>query len=259
MKSRHYIQVLPALLALAFLTEVLHAQDSTVIWTQRTAQTISKGKIRWALFQSSAYGLTPRMELDIHPLLFFEYPHAKLRIAYSKKKDILIASEHGFRYPTPFLKLLKRKGTGGFISPQFRIPFLLAIYNGFIASRPLGNKTMVSAKAGFEFALKSSTLDRNSSIDLPLIYPRLAPFYDDFMLETGLDITGPIYKSIGYDIQTDQFFSFKTNERLFLEHGIFATYTKRMKLRVEAGIKLCYGRYPFGSQWHLLPALDFQF
>jgi len=37
--------------------------------------------------------------------------------------------------------------------------------------------------------------------------------------------------------------------------GIFWNIVKSAKLGVTA--KLCYGKYPFGTQWHLLPYLDF--
>jgi hypothetical protein len=51
-----------------------------------------------------------------------------------------------------------------------------------------------------------------------------------------------------------------TPENYFLENkGVLVYTSKKESLRVEAGYKLCFGKYPYGPQWHLLPVIDLIF
>ncbi len=242
-----------------FFSGTISAQDSTHFWTNRTAFTMSSQQVRWALFQSSAYGINDCIEISAHPLLFFIMPHAKIKIKIREVNRVYFASEHAFEFPTLFLNSLRNKGAGGFISPQFTIPVMFSFYNGIVLSKPFSEKLLMSAKTGVDFSINRKGLDRNSTIDLPVIFPRMSVYYNQFIINTGFDICGKIYKSLGYYIATDQYFAFRTQQNFFIENNLLFTLTRKDRIRFEFGTKLCYGRYPFGNQWHLLPVINVQF
>jgi len=48
-------------------------------------------------------------------------------------------------------------------------------------------------------------------------------------------------------------------EKMAFEHKGLLSWQKSHRFQFCLGYKLCYGQYPFGSQWHLLgPLLDLQ-
>jgi hypothetical protein len=238
------------------------AQDTLRLnhWTGGTAMNLSSHRWELGLLSTSAYGINNRLELSAHPLAFFLVPQAKIKIGWANLKGIRIASEHGIYCPTPFLRLVAAKGTGGLISPEFDIPFMVAITNRLLISVPVARFSLFTFSSGITFALKAGYLDPRSTIDLPLIYPRLAVFYSQPEFDLSAGYRGRIYKWLGWDFRVTNYILANTEENYFMENkGVLVYTSKKSTLRVEGGYKLCFGKYPAGPQWHLLPAVDVVF
>ncbi len=225
-------------------------------WTNGTAYTVSKHRAEIGVFTVSRYGLTDDLELSTRPLLFFVAPQFKLKKSWGEHSGFQMATEHGILYPTPLLRLLARKGIAGLISDEFAIPQMVAIDNRFLIScRPVGNTTL-SAHAGITFAIKSGKLDPASTIDLPVIYPRLAVFYSQPEVDLGVDFQGNFSTRFRYIFNIENYILPQTTRNYFFENNGILTYTpKKQSMRLEGGYKLCYGKYPSGNQWHLLPKI----
>jgi hypothetical protein len=245
-----------------FIFNGLFSQDSLTknYWTDGTACTIPKKRWELGLFTASRYGINNNLELSTHPLMFFLMPQVKIKVGWGEYSGFRLATEHGIFYPTVFMRLVTRKGTGGLISPEFTIPQMFAISNRFLVSfRPFKN-AVLTGHAGIAFSIKFGPLDKRSTIDLPVIYPRLAVFYNQPEFDVGIDFRGKFVPCFGWLFNVENFIVCGTPENYFLENkGVLAYTSKKESLRVEAGYKLCFGKYPAAPQWHLLPVIDLIF
>ncbi|MCX6230587.1 MAG: hypothetical protein NTZ33_03490 [Bacteroidetes bacterium] len=240
----------------------LNAQDSLWFrcWTGGTAFTMPKHRIEMNFFDESAYGLTNSIEISSNLPMGLLMPQFSIKKYWLNVQGLSIASKHGIFYPSPFLRTVAREGIGGLISPEFDIPQMIAISNQIILSYSPFKKSIFSGFAGFKFALKSSTLDERTTIDLPYIYPRLAVFYSQPEIDAGIDFRGSIIKWMGWQFNTTTFLFMNTTENYFQETNLSLTYTsKKQKFKFIGGSKLCYGKYVPGPQWHLLPMFSFAF
>lgn len=240
----------------------LFAQDTLVkdYWTDATAYNIPKHRWELGLFTLSRYGLAKNLELSAHPAMFFLMPQVKLKVGWGEFSGFRLATEHGFLYPTLFMNLVATEGTGGLISPEYTIPQMFAISNRVLASYRPFCKAVLTAHAGISFSVKFGPLNPQSTIDLPVIYPRLAVFYNQPEFDVGVDFRGQFIPRLGWLFNVENFIVCGTEENYFMENkGVLAYISKRETLRIEAGYKLCFGRYPAGPQWSLLPAIDLVF
>jgi hypothetical protein len=245
-----------------FIFSDLFSQDSLAryYWTDGTACNIPKKRWELGLFTASRYGISRNLELSAHPLMVFIMPQVKLKIGWGEYSGFLLATEHGIFYPTVFLRLVATEGTGGLISPEFDIPQMFAISNRFLASYSPFNNALLTAHAGIAFSIKFGYLDPQSTIDLPVIYPRLVVFYNQPEFDAGIDFRGKFVPHFGWLFNVENFIVCGTPQNYFMENkGVLAYISKKESLRIEAGYKLCFGRYPAGPQWHLLPVIDIVF
>ena len=229
-------------------------------WTGGTACNIPRNRWELALFTASRYGISDKLELSAHPLMFFLMPQVTLKVGWGQYSGFSLATEHGIFYPTLFMQLVSRKGTGGLISPEYTIPQMFAVYNRFLVSYSPFNNALLTAHTGIAFSVKLGPLDPGSTIDLPVIYPRLAVFYNEPEFDAGIDFRGKFIPCFGWLLNFENFFVCGTLQNYFLENkGVLAYTSKKETLRLEAGYKLCFGKYPYGPQWHLLPVIDLVF
>jgi hypothetical protein len=249
-------------LAVYVISAGLYGQDTVTrnYWTDGTAFNVPKHRWELGLLTLSRYGISNRVELSAHPLMFFLMPQVKVKIGWGEYSGFRLATEHGLFYPTQFMRLVATEGTGGLISPEFTIPQMVAVTNRFLVSyRPFVG-SVLTAHAGIAFALKSGPLDPRTSIDLPVIYPRLAVFYNQPEFDAGIDFRGRFIPRLGWLFNVENFMVCGTDLNYFMENkGVLAYTSKKETLRIEAGYKLCFGRYPAGPQWHLLPVVDLVF
>jgi len=238
------------------------SQDSlrNAFWNDGTACSNPARRLELDVFQLSGYGISNKVSIYLHPLMVWLLPQVKVKAGWGEKKGFVFATEHEVIYPTFFLSVVSRKGTGGLVSPEYHYPQMFSFNNAFLVSYSPFRKALLTAKAGVIFAIKFGPLDPNSTIDLPVIYPMLAPFYNNPEINPGIDFRGRFHRLFGWQINAECFIlTIKENNFFFQNKGVIAYYSKKNKFKLEAGYKLCYGEYPFGTQWNLLPSLDFAF
>ena len=244
------------------LSAGLSGQDTvkSSLWTNGTACNLPRGRWELGLMTVSGYGIRNNLEISTHPLMFFLMPQVKLKIGWGTHSGFTIATEHGIFYPTLFLRLVATRGTGGLISPEFPIPQMFAVSNRILVSYGPFRNSLITAHGGISFSVKSGPLDPWSTIDLPVIYPRLAVFYNQPEFDAGIDFRGQFTRCFGWVFNVENFILCGTKKNYFMENKGVLTYTAIKKtLRLEAGYKLCFGRYPAGPAWNLLPAADVVF
>lgn len=216
-------------------------------------RTIQKG-----LFQPLVYGYSPKVTLSTHALAFPVMPNLTVKWNYDQQANRSFSFQYAMYYPTPLLRLIARKGIGGIISPEFTIPPVVIIYNGVLITR-YSLKQYLTFKAGLNLGLKTGKLDRRTTIDLPLVYPRLQMLYDNWGTRFGIDYRRLLSPSISGLIDADIFYYPTADCRLAVEHKALLIWQCSARNQITLGYKLVYGEYPFGKAWHLLlPLIDFQ-
>ena len=234
-------------------------------------ENIQKHKI--GIFQPFIYNKTPEIEIRTYPLYNFIIPNLEYRKKYSNwvfsLKEELPDDEywkvaefvigHSFFIPTPLLNIVKKEGMGGFVSPEFEnFPFMISIKNELeiiFSNQNIKNKDFISTNIGFTFGLSASKIDARTTIDLPLIYPRLLCFYNKGIFNLGLRSNKKLFNNF-YLFSDINFLStppFTAQLTKFIEHKSLLIWEKSEKIQIQVGYKLVYGEYPFGDMLHLLP------
>lgn len=238
--------------------DTLGLQDQT--WSIGTAELLPQRRVEIGVFQPLRYGVSDKLEFSTHPLLFFVMPNFDIKWAHGKYGGFKIASAHGFTYPSMLMNLVAKEGIGGLISPEFDIPHILSFQNALLASRDVFNGHLFTGTLAFNVAVASGDLDPRTTIDLPVVYPRMSVYYNDFGFRVGADMKGPLFRRFGYAVDAELFY-YPTGEpdvNSAFEHKGLLYWNKSSTVQFCVGYLLTYGEYPFGTQWHLLPLMDVQ-
>jgi hypothetical protein len=224
-------------------------------FTSGSAFTMAPGRWEVGVFQPLRYGWSSTTELSTHPLWFFIMPNAAVKWSHGTKGGWQLASRHSFYYPTWLLRMMAKEGIGGIISPEFAIPHMLGLHNQVLASRQWPN-TLITLHLGLGLGLKSSELDERTTIDLPIVFPRLNIFYHGYNWYTGVDVQRSLGKKWQGCMGAQMILCPLAKADFTLEQTAWLWWVCSAHVKICAGYKLVYGEYPFGTQWHLLPLLD---
>jgi hypothetical protein len=227
-------------------------QADTNIWSSGTAYSLPKGQWETGLFQPVRYGLNDDQDIVLHPFFALKLPNLVFKKTWTEKNSWTIASRHGFYYPTPLLQSITGAGKFKIVAPQFEFPALIGLTNEILATRSVGTGQL-TGKAGLLLGLGGGDLDPLSTIDIPLVYPRLAVYYNGWGLRLGSDYVAPIKGRWSGFVDGDVFLYPGSSSALFFETKVLLIWTKSSRLRLMVGYKLTYGKYPFGSHWQILP------
>ena len=228
----------------------IHAD--TNIWSSGTAHSLPKGQWETGLFQPVRYGLNDDQDIALHPFFALKLPNLVFKKTWTQKNSWTIASQHGIYYPTPLLNSITGAGKFKIVAPQFEFPTLIGLTNEILATRSIA-KGQLTGKAGLLLGLGGGDLDPLSTIDIPLVYPRLAVYYNGWGLRLGSDYVAPIKGRWSGFIDGDVFLFPGSSSALFFETKVLLIWTKSNRLRLMVGYKFTYGEYPFGSHWQVLP------
>jgi hypothetical protein len=241
-------------------------------WLPGTAYTLPKGRWEIGLFQPVRWGQNDTREISFFKLTSFLMPNLTVKQRWNKKNEWTISTSHSFYYPTPLLRKLQsplgmnigEPNMFALISPQFEIPHMVSFGNSVIASKPLSNNKYLTVNVGFAFALGGPDLANESTIDLPLIYHRLAVYYNGWMVRFGSNYNGNLSEKWSYLIDGDLLLIPGMKGSYSLEHKGMLTWAKSQYFNISFGYKMVAGLYPDGYpnenkvRLHLLPFFDLQ-
>lgn len=243
----------------SMLPMMLTAQFFQHQWSEKTAYTLDKGKWESGLFQSFRYGLNPQVELRTNALLLPIFPNVGVKIALMEKGGWTFASEHAISYPTLLLKSLSFKGTGGFLSPEFSYPNMISSSNTLFATESIGSNALFTAEVGMSFSLRGQKLDYQSSIDYPVLYPRMAHYYQGALLRVGGSYKRMLSNTLFLEENAKLFLVTRNRDNVFLENAGTLHWAVGKSFGIRGGYNLSWGTYPFGNQWQLCPTIDLVF
>lgn len=246
------------LMSTCFFAQIKPVSDDPLYLFSNSAYTLPVRQGGFALFHTSRYGISKRVELGFHPLLVFLSPDIEVKWKQIEAEQFTLASFHSINYPSPLLRTLQIKGTGGIVAREFTIPDMFAFQNGVLLSTAVGGRHFLSGKFLFEFAVNTQNLSEHSTVDLPLVYPRSEVYYKGYGFITGVSAEGKLLGRFSYLAASDAYFFPAKGFSFFSENTLGLVWRTGKKFMLMGGAELTYGEYPFGTQWHLLPVLDFR-
>ncbi|WP_146981564.1 hypothetical protein [Lujinxingia vulgaris] len=211
---------------------------------------------RWevGLFGPLRYGLSEKMELAVHPLLFFVAPNAQLKVSHGTRGGWHLASKHQLTYPTLLFRLMAREGIGGILPADRAVPHILSLQSELLVTREVGAHK-VSLGLGVQVAPRVGE-SQLVSIDLPFVYPRTAAMFGWATGIMSVHMQGPIAGKLGYEADVRAFTYPGVDGAFAVEQGAALRLTTSPGFMAQLGYRLSYAGYPFGTMFNIAPTLE---
>jgi hypothetical protein len=202
-----------------------------------------------------SWGLNDKTEISSYVLFDALVPGASIKHRWRAGRSLYLASAHSLYSPTPLLHLLRRKGTGGIIPPDNKIPFLLASGNYVFMTLPFGGRHAATLRAGGKFCagMGENTLE---TIDYFMVYARSAAWHTGYSFDAGIGLQGGVRRSLGYRLASDLFLMPGAKGFWETEQTVQVSCRLGDRLLMSAGARYVAGEFPFGVDWMLFPLAD---
>jgi hypothetical protein len=230
--------------------------DEYAPWSTHGALTVPEGRLEIALFGNSRYGLTERLELALHPVVFFALPHVEAKLRLWQRSRWSAAVRSRLSYPTPFLELISKEGSGGLLPATTDVPQAVQLEADGIVS--LGfYEQLASLAAGLAVAPGGSS-DELPLLDFPFLYPRFAALYAWGVPRLDLNVEGRIVAGLHYDVGFRAYWLFldDVEGEYAFEQVLSSEYRFGDRVALELGLRTAVARYPVGTRVHFLPYFD---
>ncbi len=232
-------------------------------WSGNHAPTIPRGRVELGLFQSSHYGLTDRIELSLHPILFFALPHVEAKVHALQHGRLSWAVRGRLAYPTLFLGLVSRSGAGGLLPETSSPPQALQIEGDVLGSAVWAEAQLASASLGLAVAPHASfTPQELPLLDFPFLYPRFAPLYSVLVPRMALSFEGRLLSRLFYEVALSGYLMPELPDvgtAYALEQALALEYRHCPCLAISAGLRASEAKYAYGTLAHFLPYVDVRF
>lgn len=233
-------------------------------WSGNHALTIAPKRLELGLFQSAHYGLGHHLELSLHPVSFFALPHLELKttLASSQLRSWL-GLRARFSYPTLFLALVSRRGSGGLLPATSEPPLALQGEIELITTRAWGqdHRHLASVLLGFALAAhRSFSPEQLPVLDFPFLYQRFAPLYAPVVPRFGASFEGPLMGKLWYDASVvyylmpslpDVGLAYALEPAAALEYRFAGD-----RVALSLALRGSGARYAYGTRFHFLPYAD---
>ena len=245
---------------LLFIFSIISAQ-----WSSESAHLLEKNRKEIGLLSPYKMALNNGSEIGVNKFLLMPsiYVKQEMSMYNSWKMAIKFRTE----YPTPGLKWIQSplgKEMGdpnmfSLISSQFSIPQMFSFHVELIGTKGDLESGQLSLNSGVGVALNGKKLSNDATIDLPIIYPRLSVYYNDFIIKTGGEYARHLRNRWNYIIDYEMYLMPGNGGRYAFEQQSVLVWQKSNTLHLSFGYKLIVGEYPFGGQAHLLPTFNIKF
>lgn len=227
-------------------------------WRDETALSLAPRRLVLGVLSESAWGASTRLELSVHPLLFWVLPHAEAKWRWLDAGAWQLSSAHRIAYPTPFLALVSREGSGGLLPATTDTPHALSFQSDVIASFEWSERHWLTLRAGAAVALVGPGDD--TLLDFPILYQRFAEVYAPAVPRLSFAASGALFGRAAYALKWRHFWLPLNDFPLYRasEYSAEAYLEIAARHRLGAGMLLSVARLPVGLRSHFLPYLDYQ-
>ncbi len=232
--------------------------EAQLKWSDHSVHTLAKGRKEIGLFAPLKYGLKDSLELSVHPIFFFVIPHITVKKYWKSVGSWELGSTHGFAYPNLLYKLISRRGTGGILPENAKIPQLFKFNNSVSLGKSLNQHLDLTFTAGLDLTI---ALGEGSfpEIEFPIVYPRTYSHNQLITPYLGAHLSGELTGKLQYAYDGTAFFFVRENKGLNLENNLRLQWNASNKLAFRVGLVHSYGTYPFGKMGRLYPYFDVLF
>lgn len=234
--------------------------ESAPVFTKdirHSALTAAPGTLEFGVFSYARYTLNERLELALHPVAFFLWPEVEAKVRWLDVGQFTLATAHALSYPTWFMDLAAREGTGGLLDPNADLPPALQMDLGLLATWRLGPSSwatihpLVQVRVGEELPV----------LEFPFLYQRLTTANAGWSVALNANLEGLIGQAVGYEFgATYSHLPLASVEDAF---AVEAVAEVRLLLSrtstLPVGLRFAHARFPYGRQSHWLPYLDYRF
>lgn len=229
-------------------------------WSGSHAQTIAPGRVELGLLQSSRYGLSERIEVSLHPLLFFALPHVELKVLALSAGPWAAAVRGRVSYPTLLLCLVSREGAGGLLPKTSSPPQALQIEGDGVLSAAWSEQQWASLWLGLAVAPHARFEPQELPLlDFPFLYPRFAPLYTVLVPRAGFAFEGRVIGRLFYELSLSGYLMPQLPDvgtAFALEQAVTLEYRWGDRLALSLGVRTSEAQYAYGKRFHYLPYAD---
>ncbi len=226
-----------------------HAQKT--LWTTGNARTLAAGQQEFGIIQPFQVGITDKLEMSVSPLAGLTLvPNIAFKYRYNEG-PWMIATQHTYMMPSMLLHSMQdslftrliKKDTLTF-SDTLRIPYVFTFRNQVLVTRKIGAETLITAKAGVEFSLKTKA-DSLPALTYPQFYLHTTTLNRKMLWFTGIRVDGNLFNDFNYMAEVDFTSSGFDIEHWAIEHKGYFIWNKTVKFAALIGYKMSYGTYPY--------------
>jgi hypothetical protein len=249
-------------LALATSSHAARAEGTLPnrLWSGNHALTVPQGRLELGLFQNAHYGLTDRVEVALHPLLFFALPHLELKALAAERGRFSFAVRGRISYPTLFLKLVSKAGAGGLLPKDSSPPQVVQLEGDALGTAVWAEQQLASVALGLAVAPHGSfTPQELPLLDFPFLYPRFAPLYAVVVPRAAFDFEGQVWRGLYYDFSLLGYLMPKLPDvgtAYAVEEAGALEYRFGKRVAVSLGLRISEAKYAYASLVHYLPYAD---
>ncbi len=262
MKNKLFILILWSLVY--FSEQMIFAQEKVDsiqlqenVWASRRPQTLKAGRKVVPLFGAKKIGAAKNMEWRIQPLFFLISPNLGLKKCWKENNRWSIASFHQINYPSFYLNLIAREGSGGVLPKDSEIPPMLSLRNEILLGFSSKKMSSVTFRVGVATAFKIGSGEKNfPDIDFPFLYNRTLAFNHTPTFYGGINFYQDILPRLNMELDITAFQVNNENGSFIFENQLIFFWRKSSKFGLKAGVAAAYGSYPYGFDWRMIPVFD---
>ncbi|MEN9578297.1 MAG: hypothetical protein RJA70_1306 [Pseudomonadota bacterium] len=233
---------------------------ASVSWGGAGARTIDAGRVEVGAFSDSRVGITRRIELSAHPLVFLILPHLEGKYLWWQDSAWLLSTRHRITYPSLFLNLLAKEGALGLLPADTAIPQALVLTQHAVISYEFESPHAVTLALGGAVAPRTRDL---RIVEFPFLYQRLAALHGWLVPEGSFTVEGVLPWNFGYAIEARAYWFSLPSEQTgglqsawALEGSSRLDYSLNPHVRFSVLLEAAQSEFPFGTRTHLLPLVD---
>ncbi len=220
------------------------------LWTTGNARTLAKGQQEFGIIQPFQIGITDKLEASFSPLAGLSLvPNVSFKYRYNSG-PWLIATQHSYMMPSMLLHSMQdslftniiKRDTLTF-ADSLRIPYVFTFRNQVLVTRKIGEETLITGKAGFEFSLKTKG-DSLPPLTYPQFYLPSTTLNNKVVWFTGVRVDGNIINDYNYMAEVDFVSSGFDVAHWAIEHKGYFIWNKSVNFAALIGYKMSYGTYP---------------
>ncbi len=254
--------VLLATLSAGRTAQAAPSRSSVALWSGNHALTLPRGRWEVGLLSSSHYGLTDRIQLSLHPLVFLAMPHVEAKVRAWGGTGQALAVRARLAYPTWLLGLISREGSGGLLPSTSEPPQALQVEGDVLGTLGWRPGQLASATLGLAVAPHAAfTPAELPLLDFPFLYPRFAALYTVFVPRAGLGFEGALLPRLFSDVQLVAYLLPSLPDvgtAYALEQSASLEYRFSDHVAASLGLRVSEAAYAYGDRTHYLPFADFR-